>query len=731
MWFLSKELLGLPGMPSTSAGLKYKADKGGWNKRKAEGIKGRAFEYHIDCLPAETKQHLIAEQAKEEIAKQRKAAKAHRADVVPESKVATSEEKTVATREMDAWNSERRERCFIRYEVMAACTQYVARVATLGIKSTQAVRDFVAMFNAKSLPFDDRVYSVLDGSLSEPTIYRWRKLHREGGIAALDKKQNVNKGQFLIETQPDMKSFSVAMLAEYPHIMGKKLHAAIKAQFKDTELAVPGLCSVQRWLRWWKESNASLFESIRNPDEWKNKYMSAMGSASANVHELNQLWELDATPADLQITLPDGSKRRYHITALIDVWSRRPMMLVTETPRTESNAALMRRGIIDFGKPTMVKIDNGSDYVSRGMIAVLDSLNIDYEICPPFSPWKKPHIERFFRHFSHDVLELKPGFVGHNVAERKAIEARKTFADRLMKKDEVIDVTMTQEELQTFCDQWINSIYMHKRHESLEMTPFEKMSSYQGSILRVEDERALDQLLSIPTQGGTRTVTKKGVKIDNIFYIAEALTLYVGQQVLVRYDKDDLGQIVVSALDGEFICVASNPEYAGIERTTIAVEGKRLQRAEIARAKREIKAAKTKFKTKDIADKIMQSAMDDNADVLAFPKPTETFTNIALQGASDAANALERKASDELPPLTQTDMNVVHQMMRDDQQQAENEESRFRRWLTLNDKVTAGEALDEASQFWKDRYETTPEFKGRYMVWEEFGDSPFRQTSTK
>ncbi|WP_407546514.1 Mu transposase C-terminal domain-containing protein [Vibrio parahaemolyticus] len=730
MYATVKELAGLPAMPANERNVRIQLSKVDETfKRKRQGSK--AYEYHIDCLPAETKQYLIAEQTKAEIAKQREAAKAHRADVVPESKESTSEEKSAAIRAMDGWNPARRERCFVRYEVLNACEQYICNVSLLGIKRTQATRDFVAMFNAHSLPFDEKVYSTLDNSLSDVSLRRWRKLHREGGIAALDRLAHVNKGRCAIEDQPEMKSFSVAMLAEYPHIMGKKLHEAIAAQFKSSDLIIPGMRSVQYWLKSWKEKNASLFESIRNPDEWKNKYMSAMGSASANVHELNQLWELDATPADLQITLPDGSKRRYHITALIDVWSRRPMMLVTETPRTESNAALMRRGIIDFDKPTMVKIDNGSDYVSRGMIAVLDSLNIDYEICPPFSPWKKPHIERFFRHFSHDVLELKPGFVGHNVAERKAIEARKTFADRLMKKDEVIDVTMTPEELQTFCDQWINSIYMHKRHESLEMTPFEKMSSYQGSILRVEDERALDQLLSIPTQGGTRTVTKKGVKIDNIFYIAEALTLYVGQQVLVRYDKDNLGQIVVSALDGEFICVASNHEYAGIERTTIAVEGKRLQRAEIARAKREIKAAKTKFKTKDIADKIMQSAMDDNADVLAFPKPTETFTNTALQGASDAANALERKASDELPPLTQTDMDVVHQMMRDDQQQDENEESRFRRWLTLNDKVTAGEALDEASQFWKDRYETTPEFKGRYMVWEEFGDSPFRQTSTK
>lgn len=725
MWFLTKDLVGLPGLPNTPSGIKYRADKENWLKRKPEGVKGRAFEYSFDSLPAETQKHILAEQAKAEIAKKTEQAKAIREKFTNEKKVATPSEKAAALQLMNGWTQERKNRCFVRYEVMMACEDYIRNVAALGAGRTQATRDFCAMFNARSLPFSDEVYATLHGNLSDVSMRRWRKDYREGGITHLDRRANPTKDQYLIETQPEMKEYAIAFISEFPTAQAGKLVLALKDEFKGSRLHVPCVRSAQRWLNWWKQKNASLFESMCNPDAWKNNYLSAFGSASDGVHHLNQLWELDATPADLQVTLPDGSKRRYHITGLIDIYSRTPMLLVTETPRTESNAALLRRAILEMGKPWKVKIDNGSDYVSRGMMAVLGSLDIEYEVCPPFSPWKKPHIERFFRHFSHDLLELKPGFIGHNVAERKAIEARKPFSDRLMKKDEIIDVTMTPEELQQFCDEWVKSIYMHKVHSGLDATPFEMVSNYQGSIVRIDNERALDQLLSVPTQGGTRTVNKKGIKIDNINYIAAELALHIGQQVQVRYDKDNLGQIVVSGLDGEFICVASNAEYEGVDRMQIATEARRLQREDIKRAKKEIQAAKRKFNVRDVADRILTSAADEAGKLVVMPKRSTEFTNTAIEGAAQASEALSQQES-AIPPITQEHMDSLRELMRKEQKANETEEDRFRRWLELNDLVNAGEALDEVNHHWKKNYETTSEFKGRYMVWEDFGDSAFR-----
>ena len=53
-WYETKELIGLPGLPGTRQGINLKAKKEEWKKRKALGVMGRAFEFHIDSLPLVT-----------------------------------------------------------------------------------------------------------------------------------------------------------------------------------------------------------------------------------------------------------------------------------------------------------------------------------------------------------------------------------------------------------------------------------------------------------------------------------------------------------------------------------------------------------------------------------------------------------------------------------------------------------------------------------------------------
>ncbi|EJX3112734.1 transposase, partial [Salmonella enterica] len=67
MWVTAKECLGLGGLPTRDQNVRARLDsavKGNpeW-RRKREGTK--AFEYHIDCLPPETREVLIERQAKQ------------------------------------------------------------------------------------------------------------------------------------------------------------------------------------------------------------------------------------------------------------------------------------------------------------------------------------------------------------------------------------------------------------------------------------------------------------------------------------------------------------------------------------------------------------------------------------------------------------------------------------------------------------------------------------------
>ncbi len=58
-WFLAKELVGVSGMPKTLSSVSRKAASENWKKRQKTGVKGVAFEYHVDSFPNEARIELI------------------------------------------------------------------------------------------------------------------------------------------------------------------------------------------------------------------------------------------------------------------------------------------------------------------------------------------------------------------------------------------------------------------------------------------------------------------------------------------------------------------------------------------------------------------------------------------------------------------------------------------------------------------------------------------------
>ncbi|MFV0447878.1 MAG: DNA-binding protein, partial [Vibrio sp.] len=225
MWFTAKELIGYPEMPTTVHKIREKLDKLSGRQeqsfRKRDGSKG--FEYHISCLPTETQQHIYAQQAIAERKDNSDLTKKVRDEFVEANLERSSDEKIQALALMNGWSEERKNRCNVRYDIIKACDEYIRNVAMIGVKRTQATRDFVAMFNAKSLAFDENVYRTLDGKFSEASLYRWRKDYRTGGIANLDRRANPDKENFIIESQPDMKAFALAFIEAFPHAQGTKL----------------------------------------------------------------------------------------------------------------------------------------------------------------------------------------------------------------------------------------------------------------------------------------------------------------------------------------------------------------------------------------------------------------------------------------------------------------------------------------------------------------------------
>lgn len=709
-----REIAGVLNVHASSA--KRRAAKERWPYTEATGRGGKRRLYPLDQLPPEVRTKL-ARQSLNEKAREaseaghtegRAAAITHAIDTAAVQRI-----KEQGLAKLAHLVGKARDRAESKLELLSMLNIYTR---DSGLQPSKALQSFCHLYNHCEIEVPEKIRAFVK-HIHPATIYRWRKSLDTEGATGLRGHYGHRKGSSKIDRQPELQKFCIAMLTDFPHTSAANLMDAMRARFADSVIDIPSKRSVERWVASWKDENAQLFTAISNPDEWKNKYMLAMGSASEDITRLNQKWEFDSTPAD--VMLIDG---RHSLIGIIDIWSRRTELLVSKTSKSTAVATTIRRAILNWGVPEVAKTDNGADYVSNHVRRVFDSLDIEQDISNPFSPWEKPHIERFFRTFSHGLMELLPNYIGHNVSDRQAIEARRSFADRLMKKGgEPVEINMTSTELQRFCDRWLESVYHMREHGSLGMSPFQKANSYTGEIRRISDERVLDILLAEAPGDGTRTVRKKGIYIDNIQYIAPELGAYVGMRVKVLHDPDDLGKIYVYGEEG-FICVAKS-DYAGISRQEVAAVGKQIQKAQVQEAKRKLKASTRKLKTKDIAEEILSRQAEQSESLVEFPRPFAEHTGDAITAAGDTLNFLDTEQDDYIPPVDEAAIQRVQKIMREEQLQDETEEDRFRRWIRLEE---SNEQACETDQHWKQQYEATSEFRGRKLLYDEFGSTAFQ-----
>lgn len=478
-------------------------------------------------------------------------------------------------------------------------------------------------------------------SLTAVSLLSWRDKDREFGGWGLASHHVKKRGNTILTTL--QTEFIEGLMYDHPHIRGRMAHKALRLRFTGVHL--PSRDTVRRYMDYWKETNKSLFLYITNPDAWKNKYMVAFGNSSADVTRLNMRWEADSTPADVMCT--DG---RCCIIGIIDVWSRRLRLLVSPTSKSTAVAALLRRCIIAWGVPEQFRTDNGADYTSFFLEGLLDKLAIEHQLCAPFTPESKPHIERSFGTFSHGLLELLPGYIGHSVADRKQIESRKSFATRFGKSGELVQIAMSSAELQAFCDDWTDNIYGLDVHSSLKMSPTAKARTWTEPVRRISDMRVLDVLLfAMPAGDGYRTISKKGIVVTfygvNLQYISSDFAGHVGERVEVKIDPACIGTAVIYTAEGCFLCVASDPQYKGISQDEVAAHAKAKQKEIMSDMKGEARRIAKQANTKGIADEIRQKRNEQAAKISEFPKQSTEYSTAGLEEAGYSLTERERQAS--------------------------------------------------------------------------------------
>ncbi len=686
----------LPGLPTVERAVKRAAGRAGWASRPRQA-KGGGVEYAVESLPPAARavyvgRHIEAVEIPSSIARE-----------------AASEPEAV-----NVYGNAASAR-----DARLAILTLADRVAeTAGVGHKRADRQFCDLYNLEQLEIAPWIRDEVK-NVTPRTLARWRSHAKAGRKSKLAvDRAAARRGTGVLDRANggEIRTVALALIAKQPQLTAHHIRALIADRFPtlsigDMTVELPPIRTFQQTLKGWRETYRVELESIRNPDGFKNGMRFTARVANA-ASRLNEVWQIDASPADMMTT--DG--RRPTIYACVDIYSRRLIALVTETPRAAAVGLLIRKAILAWGVPERIKTDNGSDFIARRTQGLFASLGIEHEKSAPFSPEQKGHVERVIGTLQRGLMRTLAGFVGHSVADRKVIENRKAFSARLGEAPEdMFQVNLTATELQKCCDDWCKDVYGNKPHEGLKgQTPFAVAAMAPGKVHRIEDLRALDMLLApIAGKDGLRTVTKTGLRIDGAHYIGGFLN--VGETVLVRMDEADMGRAYVFEADGEtFLGEAIAPELAGIDPAKAIAAVRAEQKRLIDDRMGEVRKAARKIKAKDFAPAIHRQAMLDAGTLIEFPKATATHDTPSLAAAreahapdvprhSDAVIALaeQLRADSASPATTVRPLRTV-----------ETAHQRWNRARDIEARVARDEIVEAADLIWLGSYRDGHEYRG-------------------
>jgi transposase InsO family protein len=280
------------------------------------------------------------------------------------------------------------------------------------VKPYKVMEDFVVLYRRRKAPVPEWVYAALR-KISRPTIWVWMQKLDAKGLRGLAGEHEKRRPKSPFNLSPKLKDFVLGMLHDYPHVSSAEVHRGIKGRFgpggkEEGAAKPPSLRATERWIMKWKGENALAILARKNPDAARSRYGVAFGDAAAHVASLNGEWQSDGTLAELMLS--DG--RRHTLNLVIDVYSRRLRFHVSRTSSSAAVASCLRKAIRAWGVPDVWKTDNGKDYTSKPIERVMAGLQIFHETCPPFSPEKKPFVERAFKTFLHSHVEVMAGYSG-------------------------------------------------------------------------------------------------------------------------------------------------------------------------------------------------------------------------------------------------------------------------------------------------------------------------------
>lgn len=412
----------------------------------------------------------------------------------------------------------------------------------------------------------NREYPV---KVSVKTLYRKRAAYKAGGIVGLvdmrgrrkhDSVINDNLWQCFLYHYLDQSKHPVKACYDYTRMWAEQEHPEL--------LPMPSYSSFYRRV----EREIPLPVQVLGRDGQK-AYRDRCGLYIKRTYDdmaSNEWWIADNHTFDVMIRGDNGKPHRLYLTAFFDARSGIfTGCYVTTAPSSQATLYALRRGILRYGIPDNIYVDNGREFLTFdvGGLGHRKRKSQQGEFAPPpiferlgikmtnalVRNARAKIIERRFRDVKDRLSRLFESYTGGNVLEKP--ERLK----QVIKGDIVTDneFTAIAEDLLTyyFNEQPYGGA-VEADHGKTRMQVY-RDNLHSKRVASVDD---LDLMLMRSSRA--QKVGRRGVHLNiggsQIDYINDELRMHwMGEQVYLRYDPADLSTVRVYDLDNRYITTAA------------------------------------------------------------------------------------------------------------------------------------------------------------------------------
>ncbi|NTZ40693.1 transposase [Enterobacter sp. JMULE2] len=624
MFFVVKELVGLPGMPKTEKGIRESLAKrtGSVSElvRKREGTK--AFEYHIDALPAET-QEVLRKRHYESLMETPAGVG------VAEASVDAPRKTTIKPREA--------------LQVLQQCPALLEREIDQLTGKQKQIAD------ARAALAQEVMKLIIQGGLSRNLAVNYivegsRNGTLPGPVMQMAELANARKGKRLGVGRASLQEwYSVYQLTV--NDTSKRLAMLAPGHHKATK--PEDVSWLPRFLSYWRNTNGPTMSFCYRDfsADWKREFhdqpamLAVMPSYDAvcrvmkklpkrerlrgrvtgsaaralevysrrdwSTMPVNGCWVCDGKSLDMKVKHPI-SKTAFtpELTLVIDGRSRFVVgwsLSYSENVRGVSEA--YRYAIQHYGKPLFVYTDNGSGQKNKTLDAettgIFPRLGIEHMTGIPGNPQARGIIERLNGVIPYAIAQRAPTYNGRGadrdnhrrlmvavesaenaLSQGKPLNARQRHAVQAVPEWDVV-MQIIQEEIDSY-----NNSHEHSelpRFNGKHLTP----ARYREAVLATEGDE-IEYLTEVELREmfmpeELRTVERGWVRLNNNRYFSHDLADFDGVEVRVAYDTRSAEEVIVRKTDGAFICKAL---WNGNTRAAIPVT--EMERQERARTERRL-----------------------------------------------------------------------------------------------------------------------------------------------